>query len=111
MHQNSRLRYFITKHSLHTLADEAVRLTLVNCFGQTTSCSLSSSGWQTVELKVPFLSTSSLNPAPTATQILDTSTGVRTVTATATYPFAFILPAWTGLNANSPLTETTSLQY
>jgi hypothetical protein len=30
---------------------------------------------------------------------------------TATYPFAFILPAWAALNASSPITETTSLQY
>jgi Flp pilus assembly protein TadG len=104
-------RYFITKHSLHTLTDEAVRLTMVTCFNQTASCSLSSTNWQKVETNVPFLSPSSLNPTPTATQTLNTAIGIRTITVTATYPFAFILPAWTALNANSPITDTTSLQY
>ena len=103
-------RYFITKHCLHTLTDEAVRLTMVACFNQTASCSLSSTNWQTVEGNVPFLAPSSLNPAPTATQTLNTSTGIRTITVTATYPFTFFLAAWTALSANSPITETTSLQ-
>jgi hypothetical protein len=84
---------------------------MVTCFNQTASCSLSSTNWQTVEANVPFLAASSLNPAPTATQTLNTSTGIRTITVTATYPFAFILPAWAALNASSPITETTSLQY
>src|SRR5689334_6642366 len=75
-------RYFITRHSLHTLISEAARATLIKCFGVTTTqtnpprtqCALSSTDWPTVEAKVPFLDSSLLSPSPTATQNLNTAT-------------------------------------
>jgi TadE-like protein len=105
-------RYFITQHSLRTLTSEAARATLVACYGATGSCPLPKVNWQTVEARVPFLNSALLNPLPTANQgAPDPSTGVRIISVTVSYPFTFTLPAWIGLNANSPITETTSLQF
>jgi Flp pilus assembly protein TadG len=103
-------RYFITQHSLRTLGAEAMRATLIQCFGQTTACTLPTANRQSAIATVPYLMAGStvLTASQTAPAV---GTGFRTVTVTAQYPFAFILPAWTGLNVNSPLTETMSFQY
>jgi Flp pilus assembly protein TadG len=103
-------RYFITQHSLRTLGSEAVRSTLIYCFGQNTACSLPAANKQTAKAMVPFLAAGSIGLTASQTAPV-AGTGFRTITVTAQYPFAFILPAWTGLNVNSPLTETMSFQY
>jgi Flp pilus assembly protein TadG len=103
-------RYFITQHSLRTLGAEAMRATLIYCFGQTTACSLPTANEQAAKAMVPFLAGSSIVLTANQTAAV-AGTGFRTITVTAQYPFAFILPAWTGLNVNSPLTETMSFQY
>ena len=54
-------RYFITQHSLRTLVSEAVRATLVSCYGSTTTCTLPSASKTTVAAKVPFLASGSIN--------------------------------------------------
>jgi hypothetical protein len=103
-------RYFITQHSLRTLGAEAMRATLIYCFGQAAACSLPAANKQTATAMVPFLAGPSI--VLTANQTAPVAgTGVRTITVTAQYPFAFILPAWTGLNVNSPLTATMSFQF
>jgi len=103
-------RYFITQHSLRTLGAEAMRATLIYCFGQTTACSLPAPNKQSAKAMVPFLVGGSIMLTANQTALV-AGTGFRTITVTAQYPFAFILPAWTGLNVNSPLTETMSFQY
>jgi hypothetical protein len=103
-------RYFMTQHSLRTLGSEAMRATLIHCFNAAAACSLPTVNAQAAEATVPFLVAGSI--ALTASQTAPAAgTGFRTITVTAQYPFAFILPAWTGLNVNSPLTETMSFQY
>jgi TadE-like protein len=104
-------RYFITRHSLHTLVDETARSAVVNCFNQKTcpygtAVPTPSNLWSTV----PFLQQSLPGASLTASQTFDTATGTRTITVTANYPFAFVLPAWTGLYS-SGITETTKLKY
>jgi hypothetical protein len=104
-------RYFITKDSLHTLVDEATRSTVVNCFNQKacpygTAIPTPSNLWT----KVPFLDQTLAGVSLTASQAFDAATGIRTITATANYPFAFILPIWMGL-FSSGITETTQLKY
>jgi len=104
-------RYFIMAHSLHTLVDESVRAAVVNCFNQRT-CAYGTAvpTPAVVWAKVPFLNSSLTGVSLTASQSYDSGTGIRTITATATYPFAFILPAWTGLFTTG-ITETTQLKY
>jgi hypothetical protein len=104
-------RYFITRHSLHTLVDETARSAVVNCFNQKacpygTAVPTPSNLWS----KVPFLQQSLAGASLTVSQTFDTTTGIRTITATANYPFAFALPAWTGLYSTG-ITETTNLKY
>lgn len=104
-------RYFITRDSLHTLVDEAVRSAVVNCFNLKicpygTAVPTPSNLWN----KVPFLQQGLAGASLTTSQTFDTTTGTRTITATANYPFAFVLPAWTGLYSTG-ITETTKLKY
>jgi hypothetical protein len=103
-------RYFITQHSLRTLISEAARATLVSCYGQG-ACTLPASNKLTVAAKVPFLVRGSINWVTASQGAPNPNTGVSTISVTVTYPFSFFLPAWTGLNTRSPITETTSLQY
>jgi Flp pilus assembly protein TadG len=103
-------RYFITQHSLRTLTSEAVRATLLVCNASNIACPLPSGSKTAVWAKVPFLSSTSQNASLAANQTApDSTTGVRTITATVNYQITFILPAWTGLNGT--ITETTSLSY
>jgi hypothetical protein len=109
-------RYFITEHSLRTLVSEAARATLVQCYGAPGACALTAStgteNWQTAEAKVPFLISASLQSLTARQTSPNQTTGERTITVTASYPFTFTLPAWTGLNASlNPITATTSLKY
>jgi Flp pilus assembly protein TadG len=105
-------RYFITQHSLRTLISEAVRATLVSCYGSSSGCSLPSASQTTVAAKVPFLASGSITwVTPPNQGAPNASTGVRTISVTVSYPFTFILPIWTSLNANSPITESTTFQY
>jgi len=103
-------RYFITRHSLHTLTSEAVRSALVDCFNQTSACSLTSTVKSTVAAKVPFLVPGSIVWVTANQSAPNSATGVRTITVSVTYPFTFVLSAWTGL-FTSGISETTSLQY
>lgn len=104
-------RYFITRHSLHTLVSEAARSAIVNCFN-TSSCAYQTAvpSPSTLWAKVPFLNSATAGASLTVSASRSTTTGVTTVTATANYPFSFILPAWTGLFKNG-ITETTILKY
>ena len=108
--RNGPGRYFITRQSLHTLTSEAVRSALVNCFNQTSACSLTSTNKSTVAAKVPFLVPGSIVWVTASQSAPNPATGVRTITVGVTYPFTFVLPAWTGL-FTSGISETTSLQY
>jgi Flp pilus assembly protein TadG len=104
-------RYFLTRHSLHTLVDEAVRSAIVNCFNQKacaygTAVPTPSNLWG----KVPFLDQGTSGASVTASQTYDNATGIRTITATANYPFSFVLPAWSGLFTTG-ISETTQLKY
>jgi hypothetical protein len=104
-------RYFITQHSLRTLTSEAVRAMLIACYGATAACPMGSSDKAAVAAKVPFLVAGSIS-WPTASQSApNASTGERTISVTITYPFTFVLPAWVGLNAGSPISESTQLSY
>jgi Flp pilus assembly protein TadG len=104
-------RYFITQHSLRTLTSEAVRATLVSCYGSTGACSLPSASKTTAAAKVPFLTSGSVTWVTANQTAPDANTGVRTISVAVSYPFTFILPAWISLNANSPITESTSFDY
>jgi hypothetical protein len=104
-------RYFITQHSLRTLISEAARATLVACYGSSIACPLPAASKTTVAAKVPFLVPGSINWVTASQSAPNANTGVRTISITATYPFTFVLPAWVGLNANSPIGESTSLQF
>jgi Flp pilus assembly protein TadG len=103
-------RYFITQHSLRTLVSEAVRSAVINCFGLT-SCNYQTAvpSPSAVWAKVPFLSSTGPNASLTASQSYNGATGIRTITATATYGFTFFLPTWTGLTGT--ITETTKRNY
>jgi Flp pilus assembly protein TadG len=104
-------RYFITEHSLRTLTSEAVRATLIACYASTTPCSLPAATQSTIWSKVPFLDATATGASLSVTwSPPDASASVRTITVTASYPFAFVLPMWTSL-FSSAITETTSLQY
>jgi Flp pilus assembly protein TadG len=103
-------RYFITKHSLHTLTSEAVRSMLVNCFNQAAQCNLSATNKSTVATMVPFLDPNSVTWVTANQSAPDPATGVRTVTVNVTYPFTFALSAWSSL-FSSGISDTTSLQY
>jgi hypothetical protein len=104
-------RYFLTQHSLRTLTSEAVRAMLIACYGATAACPMGSSDKAAVAAKVPFLVAGSIS-WPTANQSApNASTGERTISVTVTYPFTFILPAWVGQNAGSPISESTQLTY
>jgi Flp pilus assembly protein TadG len=114
-------RYFITQHSLRTLTSEAARATLVCsrpggvCHpnpANTCPCQLTAALAQTVAATVPFLTAANIGwPSGLPVETAPDVNGVVTINVTASYPFTFILPAWTGLNANSPITESTSLQF
>ena len=104
-------RYFITQHSLRTLVSEAVRATLVSCYGSASACNLPSASETTVAAKVPFLTSGSITWVTASQTAPNASTGVRTISVSVSYPFTFILPVWTSLNANSPIAQSTSFQY
>jgi Flp pilus assembly protein TadG len=103
-------RYFITKHSLHTLTSEAARSMLVNCFNQAAQCNLSATSKSTVATMVPFLDPNGVTWVTANQSAPDPATGVRTVTVNVTYPFTFVLSAWSSL-FSSGISDTTSLQY
>jgi hypothetical protein len=108
-------RYFLTQHSLRTLTSEAARATLVSCYGSTSACSLPTSGSYpsepAVAAMVPFLASGSITWVKASQSAPNQNTGVRTISVEVKYPFSFILPAWTKLNAKSPIDESTSLSY
>src|SRR3974390_2994097 len=47
-------RYFITEHSLRTLAAEAARSAMVNCFGSAGGCALTAAQKAATETASPF---------------------------------------------------------
>lgn len=103
-------RYFITEHSLRTLVSEAVRATLVTCYGSSGTCNLPSANKTTVAAQAPFLNSGSITWV-TANQSAPNSNGERTISVTVSYPFIFVLPAWSSLNASSPITQSISFKY
>ena len=103
-------RYFITQHSLRTLVSEAVRATMITCYGNTSLCNLPSANETTVAAQAPFLNSGSITWV-TANQSAPDANGVRTISVTVSYPFIFVLPAWVSLNASSPITESISFQF
>ena len=103
-------RYFITQHSLRTLISEAIRSAVINCSDRgacnyATAVPVPSAVWA----QAPFLNATAPHATLTAGQTIDGATGVRTITATATYGFSFILPVWQGVDGT--LTETTVRKY
>jgi uncharacterized membrane protein len=105
-------RYFITQHSLRTLISEAARSALVNC-SSLGNCSYAQAvpSPSIVWAKVPFLSSALPLASLTASQTIDISSGIRTISVTGKYPFSFILPLWTGIANLNPIIESTTLQY
>lgn len=98
-------RYFMTRHALRTLVTEAARLAVINCAGRgecdaATALPAPAVAWA----MVPFLDAAGANASLSAQQTVDQATGITTVVATASYEFAFVLPAWTGMNGT--FTET-----
>ena len=112
--------FFLTQHSVRTLASELIRQTLLYCTGQPSTgvCSLPSSGSFSVgnaESMVPFLLSNNRVSAPSASRsIVDSSTGTMTITATAAYRFDF-LPVWSifapSWSAPTQISQTTQLSY
>jgi Flp pilus assembly protein TadG len=97
-------RYWLTVHSLRTLAAEASRAALID-----TTLGASAQDCTTPKTRVgglaPFVNTSSLTLCVTQT----TKGGVITISVTASYPFGFVLPI---LNPSSgTLSETTLTAY
>jgi Flp pilus assembly protein TadG len=105
-------RYFITQHSLRTLTSEAARATLVYCYSQPKPCPLTPALAQAAGATVPFLTAARIGwPSGLHIETAPDVNGVATISVTASYPFTFILPAWTGLNASSPITESTTMKF
>jgi Flp pilus assembly protein TadG len=103
-------RYFLAEHSLHTLTSEAARAGLIDS-AQHNCANVCGSPVPASELTIlgstaPFLDTTQV----TLNVTQSTSSGVTTITAAATYPFAFFAPilatAFTG-----PLSDTTRISY
>jgi hypothetical protein len=113
-------RFFVTQHSVRTLASELIRQTLIHCTGQPTDsvCTLPSSGSSSIanaESMVPFLASTAFVSTPTASRsIVGPSTGSMTISATASYSFEF-LPVWSifapSWSAPTQISQTTQLSY
>jgi hypothetical protein len=108
-------RFYVTANSVRTLASELVRQTLIYCAGQsqTTACTLPSSGTHSVataEAAVPLLRTSVFVTTPSASRSkMDPNSGVMAITASASYPFSFMLPVWQG--TITQVAQNTQLGY
>jgi Flp pilus assembly protein TadG len=104
-------RFFITWHSLRTLTSELARATLVYCASASygSSCPLPSSIEQSIlQSKTPLLYATSANFASTPTASRSAAVaGVATITASASYNFSFVVPAWTGLTG--PISSSATL--
>lgn len=93
-------RYYLTLHSLHTVLGDATRTALVDpSFG---GCPASVTE---VAAGAPFLQPAALSLCVTRS----VSSGLNTITVTASYPFSFILPNWVG--SSGTLTDTTTVSY
>lgn len=93
-------RYYLTLHSLHTLLGKAMRAALID--PQLTGCSAPVSG---LSAATPFLDPAKL----TLCVSQSVASGMTTITVTATYPFTFLLPAWTG--DSTTLSDQTTGAY
>ena len=108
-------RVYVTANSVRTLASELVRQTLIYCANQsqTTACALPSTGVNSVataENTVPFLLTSGFAATPSASRsAVNAATGVRAITASASYNFSFLLPVWQG--TITQVGQDTQLSY
>jgi hypothetical protein len=95
-------RFYVTTNSVRTLASELVRQTLIYCANQdqTAICSLPSTGANSVataETAVPFLGSSGFATTPSASRsVINATTGVMSITASASYNFSLMLPVWRG---------------
>jgi Flp pilus assembly protein TadG len=97
-------RYFLTWHGLNSVASEAARASQVNNWSF--ACGHPSSGTAaTVAGAAPFLATSQL----TLCVVKGTSTGLTTISVTASYPFSFMIALFAG--ANGTLQAQTALTY
>jgi Flp pilus assembly protein TadG len=97
-------RYWLTVHSLRTLAAEASRAALIDTTlgASTQDCAKAKA---LVGGRAPFINTSALTLCVTQT----TTAGVITINVTASYPFSFVLPI---LKRDSgTLSETTHTAY
>lgn len=99
-------RYFITQHSIRTLAAEAARAMMVSCYNTTASCPLTTAQKSAVAAATPFLVPGSITWT-TANQTTNAA-GLRTINVKVSYPFSFIFSYWTSITS---ISETTSLQY
>jgi Flp pilus assembly protein TadG len=103
-------RYFITRHSLRTLVVETARLAVINCAGRSACDYATAVPTPTLMwAKVPFLDPAGSGASLSANQTVNAASGVATVTATASYDFTFVLPAW--IDMNGAITETIRWDY
>jgi Flp pilus assembly protein TadG len=112
-------RYQITVQSLHDISAEAARVALVYA-GQTAATN-SQNGTSTsplmsgAALKAAVTSPTNLTPflAPASLTVTSASSlsagGVPTVTVTASYPFAFFAPLFTG--GTQTLSQSAAISY
>ena len=104
-------RFFITFHSVRTLASELARQTLLYCASQPTTsvCTLPATTVASTEANVPFLGAGDYASTPSVSRsVRDSTTGVMTITATVIYNFDFLLGGW------KPITQipyTTQISY
>jgi hypothetical protein len=99
-------RFMMTVHSLRTVAAEAARAVMLNCFNSG-SCALTGPQRTAAERSAPFLVPAQLTL--NASQTENTTTQVRTITVSAQYPFSFIFLPWTSIG--SPMTESYTFTY
>lgn len=93
-------RYYITLHSLHTVLGGAVRAAIIN--PTLTGCTAPAA---LVAAQAPFLQPSLLSLCVTRA----TSSGVTTISVTASYNFNFVVPIWS--SSSGTLSDTTTLSY
>ena len=93
-------RYYATWSSLHTVLGDAMRAASID-----PSFSGCDTPKQKVAANAPFLAPSQLGLCVTQ----NVSSGMTTITVTATYPFTFTLPKWVGFNGT--LTDQSTASF
>ena len=93
-------RYYVTLHSLHTVLGDAARAAIID--PSLTGCI---SPATRVAADAPFLQPSLLNLCVNR----NISSGLTTITVTASYNFNFLLPNW--ISANGILYDATTTSF